>query len=309
MLPASLVRRLARKSSSCFWTYCGHWPATFGISFWPLKSPRWHMVHSTASHFLACRHLRGIGRERDRLRLLRREEVAERDHLVAREVGRHRRHLRIRAPALLEVAQLEIDVAPALSREHGIARVGGIAVRAVAREAGLRELAGGGILLRGLLLREGGGGEDPRRSGEEEGCGGFAQFLSYGSANTKTLLPRFESIWLLPPAATATYCLPPTMYDTAGALTPEPQLNFHSSLPVFASNALNQPFASPLKTRFPAVASTPPMSGCGVLCFHAILPVSRFTATSCPHCSSVGIVLNAPPSQSLPPGYAASSHW
>src|SRR3954468_16983849 len=124
----------------------------------------------------------------------------------------------------------------------------------------------------------------------------------YGRLNTNTLLPRFASIWLLPPAATATYCLPPTMYDTAGALTPAPQLYFHSSLPVFESKALNHPFASPLKTRPPAVARTPPISGCGVLCFQATLPVSRFTATSCPHCSSLGITLNAPPSHSLPPG-------
>src|SRR6476661_382792 len=57
----------------------------------------------------------------------------------------------------------------------------------------------------------------------------------YCTANTKTLLPRFASIWLLPPAATAMYCVPPTMYETAGALTPAPQLNFHSSRPFLAS--------------------------------------------------------------------------
>src|SRR6478609_6567778 len=106
------------------------------------------------------------------------------------------------------------------------------------------------------------------------------------------------------------YCLPFTMYATPGELTPAPQLNFHSSLPVRASYALYQPFASPLNTMSPAVASTPPISGCGVLCFHMTLPLSRLTATSCPHCSSVGIVLNAPPSHSLlPPGYGASSTW
>src|SRR6185312_123104 len=44
------------------------------------------------------------------------------------------------------------------------------------------------------------------------------------SANTNTLLPRLKSSCVLPPAATAMYCLPPTMYDTAGALTPAPQL-------------------------------------------------------------------------------------
>src|SRR5947208_3517080 len=98
------------------------------------------------------------------------------------------------------------------------------------------------------------------------------------------------------------------MYDTAGALTPAPQLYFHSSLPFLASNALNQPLASPLNTRSPAVASTPPISGCGVFTPQATLPVSRLTATSRPHCSSAGMVLNAPPSHSLlPPGYGASS--
>jgi hypothetical protein len=56
-------------------------------------------------------------------------------------------------------------------------------------------------------------------------------------------LPRFASIWLLPPAATAMYCLPLTMYDTPGELTPAPQLYFHSSLPVRASYSLYQPFA------------------------------------------------------------------
>ena len=42
MFPASLVRRLALKSASCFTVYCGHCPDTRGISFWPLKPPRWH---------------------------------------------------------------------------------------------------------------------------------------------------------------------------------------------------------------------------------------------------------------------------
>src|ERR1700687_5153545 len=99
------------------------------------------------------------------------------------------------------------------------------------------------------------------------------------------------------------------MYDTAGALTPAPQLNFHSSLPVLESNALNHPLASPLNMRPPAVASTPPISGCGGLWLQATLPVLRLTATKLPHCSSEGMVLKAPPSQSLPPGYGASSTW
>ena len=35
MLPASLVRRFALKSASCFFTYSYFCPATRGISFWP----------------------------------------------------------------------------------------------------------------------------------------------------------------------------------------------------------------------------------------------------------------------------------
>src|SRR6185436_15828032 len=68
------------------------------------------------------------------------------------------------------------------------------------------------------------------RSGRDLGVG-----KDQGSANTNTLFPRLASIWLLPPAATATYCFPPTMYETAGAFTPAPQLYFQSSLPFIAS--------------------------------------------------------------------------
>src|SRR6266850_5526719 len=57
----------------------------------------------------------------------------------------------------------------------------------------------------------------------------------YGSANTKMLLPRLKSSWLLPPAATAMYCLPPASYDTAGEFTPAPHWNDHSFLPLRAS--------------------------------------------------------------------------
>ena len=67
------------------------------------------------------------------------------------------------------------------------------------------------------------------------------------------------------------------------------------------------PLPSPLNTRSPAVASTPPISGCSVSTFQAILPVSTFTAASRPHCFSLGMTLNAPPSHSLPPGYLDAS--
>jgi hypothetical protein len=55
------------------------------------------------------------------------------------------------------------------------------------------------------------------------------------------------------------------------------------------------------------VASPPPISGCAVSCFHANLPVSTLTAATRPHCFSLGMTLNAPPSQSFePPGYFAA---
>ena len=55
--------------------------------------------------------------------------------------------------------------------------------------------------------------------------------------------------------------------------------------------------------------STPPISGCSVSNFHAILPVSMLTAAKRPHCFSPGTTLNAPPSHSLPPGYLDSATW
>ena len=66
-------------------------------------------------------------------------------------------------------------------------------------------------------------------------------------------LPRFELICALPPEPTTTYCLPPTYRKTGGALTPAPVWNCQSTLPLAVSYALNQPLASPVKTRPPAV--------------------------------------------------------
>ena len=59
--------------------------------------------------------------------------------------------------------------------------------------------------------------------------------VGYGKANTMMLLPRLKSSCTLPPAATAIYCLPPTMNEVAGAFTPAPHWNDHSFLPLFAS--------------------------------------------------------------------------
>src|SRR2546430_14210873 len=54
------------------------------------------------------------------------------------------------------------------------------------------------------------------------------------------------------------YCLPSGPRNEMGApTTPEPTLNFHSSLPVRALAALNQPSSVPKKTTSPAVTTLP----------------------------------------------------
>src|SRR5258708_8911281 len=123
-----------------------------------------------------------------------------------------------------------------------------------------------------------------------------------------TLLPRLKSICVFPPAATATYCLPFTMYDTGGALTPAPAWYCHSTLPVAASSALKNPVPSPKNTRPPAVASAPPIRGCSVSYFHATLPASALTAESRPHRLSLALPFNPPASPSLlQPAYPAAA--
>ena len=44
------------------------------------------------------------------------------------------------------------------------------------------------------------------------------------------------------------YCLPSSSKVTGPWLIPDPALNFHSSSPVLASSALNQPWILPWKT-------------------------------------------------------------
>src|SRR5207247_3685946 len=75
--------------------------------------------------------------------------------------------------------------------------------------------------------------------------------------NTNTASPSGNLSWKLPPAATATNCSPSTENTDGAALTPAPHWNCHSTLPVLASYALNQPLPSPVKTRPPAVAVAP----------------------------------------------------
>src|SRR5258708_38472609 len=67
----------------------------------------------------------------------------------------------------------------------------------------------------------------------------------YGRAKTNTLFPRLKSRWLLPPAASAMYCLPPIAYGTGGEFPPAPPKNDHSFLPVFAALALKSPLPLP----------------------------------------------------------------
>src|SRR2546430_16491911 len=58
------------------------------------------------------------------------------------------------------------------------------------------------------------------------------------------------------------YCLPSGPRNEMGApTTPEPTLNFHSSLPVRALAALNQPSSVPKKTTSPAVTTLPLQTG------------------------------------------------
>ncbi len=67
------------------------------------------------------------------------------------------------------------------------------------------------------------------------------------------------------------------------ALAPAPQLNFHSTVPVLASYALNQPLPSPVNTRPPAVAVAPPIIGSSVLTVQAIFPVFKSIALTLPY--------------------------
>src|SRR5439155_3097056 len=130
-----------------------------------------------------------------------------------------------------------------------------------------------------------------------------------GSEKTNTLLPRLKSICVFPPAPTATYCLPSTMYVTGGAFTPAPHWYVQSTLPDRASYALKRPLPSPANARSPPVTLMPPIIGWSVFACQAIFPVLTSTAVTFPVCGTPGMVLNAPPSQSFPSGYWVASTW
>src|ERR687890_2618129 len=95
-------------------------------------------------------------------------------------------------------------------------------------------------------------------------------------------------------------CSPPWVNVIGAELHPAPALNCQRSFPDLESKALKFPLPSPVKVSPPAVASEPPIIGCGTFCCQAILPVLRSTAEKSPYCSSPGIATNAEPSQSRP---------
>src|SRR6185369_4567692 len=75
------------------------------------------------------------------------------------------------------------------------------------------------------------------------------------------------------PLVTATYCTPSCCHVTGWPSMPEPVLNCHSFLPVFASNASNSPVSCPANTTPPAVESTPEKRGMSLAASHFALPV------------------------------------
>src|SRR5437016_4248572 len=109
---------------------------------------------------------------------------------------------------------------------------------------------------------------------------GHRQGPAFGMPSTNTASPSGKWSWKLPPAATATNCSPSTENTDGAALTPAPHWNCHSTLPVLASYALNQPLPSPVKTRPPAVAVAPPIMGCSVFTCHTFFPVARSIAVT-----------------------------
>src|SRR5262245_12671181 len=99
-----------------------------------------HGAQDLVGLLLAARDALRIGLERDRLRILRREVVGEVEHVVARELLEERRHQAVAAPALLEVLELQVDVARGLPGEDRVLTARRVAVGAVAGDAGPRFL-------------------------------------------------------------------------------------------------------------------------------------------------------------------------
>src|SRR5439155_21637243 len=90
------------------------------------------------------------------------------------------------------------------------------------------------------------------------------------------------------PLSTVTYCRPLRSHAIGRPLMPEPIWNDHSRLPLAASKAMNWPLCEPVKTRPPAVDSTPDQKGDLLSTRQTALPVTGSQATSEPRLPSSG---------------------
>ena len=102
-------------------------------------------------------------------------------------------------------------------------------------------------------------------------------------------VPPFDEVGV-PPTVIAT-CSCPFAVNTVGPLAMGlPLLNFHSTLPVFRSNARRSPSPPPANPRPAAVTVTPPRSGSGVSNFQTRFPLETSIALidpwSCQFCSA-----------------------
>src|SRR5437588_11622243 len=66
-----------------------------------------HRTEHSVGNLAARLDLGAVSLELDRQYLLRRKKLAELDHVVARKVGCHRRHLRVAAAAFVEILELD----------------------------------------------------------------------------------------------------------------------------------------------------------------------------------------------------------
>src|SRR6266568_3761132 len=133
--------------------------------------------------FPAAGDARGVRLERDGLGLAGGEVFGEIEHVLARKLLHHRLHRRLhdrrRKPRPCACPRQDPRAPPA-ERRRAIPGREFVSSRAPQKTKGRPRAASKG-----------------RRD--------------QGRANTTTLLPRLKSIWVLPPAATATYCLPFTV--------------------------------------------------------------------------------------------------
>src|SRR5208282_662606 len=183
------------------------------------------------------------------------EIFGERKRIFFYEALSDRRHAVVFARALLKIAELQIKVSGVLAPDDGRRRVPGHAIKAMAGAAERR------FLLDRIRPSGGRTGEEtghnnatqhagnpsradiapicaPRRLRSNEKAAPLLRRSGQGDKRDQsvvkaiTLLPTSESIWALPPEPTTTYCLPSTMYEDGGALTPAPAWNCQSTFPL-----------------------------------------------------------------------------